>query len=300
MFKHNIIDFEHHRKGWVVASEKLHSISSSTSNVELYDWADWKFREGKEIKENWIGFLHNVLTYPEHELPHKYQKEIAIHPLSKLVQEEFFRNSLKACYGLFTLCKNNANFLKRNVDVPVSFLWHPVEIEKNKFQWSLFKKNPKVTMIGQWMRRYQSLDELDSCYEKILLKTKGFDQDYTQSNSKCVDYLTNEDYDNLLTSSIVFLDLYDAAACNTILECIARNTPVMTNILPATVEYLGKEYPLFFESLNDARDKLRDNSILISAHEYLQNMDKSHLNPNSFMKQFQQSEVIQNLPIIKL
>lgn len=45
--------------------------------------------------------------------------------------------------------------------------------------------------------------------------------------------------------------MFNSSANNTILECIARNTPIIVRTNPAIVEYLGENYPLYFESLND-------------------------------------------------
>lgn len=79
--------------------------------------------------------------------------------------------------------------------------------------------------------------------------------------------ISNEDYDVLLTSSVVLIDLYEASAVNTVIECIARNTPILVNRHPAIVEYLGSDYPLYFESNNFNEIPNRDQ--IIKAHEYL-------------------------------
>jgi hypothetical protein len=66
-------------------------------------------------------------------------------------------------------------------------------------------------------------------------------------------FVTNEEYDNILSSSIVFLDFVDQpAASNTICECIVRNTPVIVNRFASLEEILGEEYPGFYDSLYDA------------------------------------------------
>ena len=55
----------------------------------------------------------------------------------------------------------------------------------------------------------------------------------------------------LLEKNIVFIDLYDSAANNTVLECIIRNTPLIVNRTPGVVEYLGEDYPLYFDNLDE-------------------------------------------------
>lgn len=96
--------------------------------------------------------------------------------------------------------------------------------------------------------------------------------------------LSNDDYDQLLTSNVVFLNLIDASACNTIIECIVRNTPILVNRLPAVVEYLGNDYPLYYNSLEEAYELLTDNEKLLKAHKYLLNKDKTFLTIENFIE----------------
>ena len=94
---------------------------------------------------------------------------------------------------------------------------------------------------------------------------------------------TFEEYDTLLSENIVFIDLFDAAANNTVLECIIRNTPIIVNKLESVVEYLGEDYPLYFKDLKDVPSLLISNNIL-KAHLYLKKLDKSQLSIDFFTK----------------
>ena len=53
-----------------------------------------------------------------------------------------------------------------------------------------------------------------------------------ENSVEIIQYLDNEQYDKLLSNNIVFLNLIDASACNTLLECITRNTPIIINPIP--------------------------------------------------------------------
>ena len=61
-----------------------------------------------------------------------------------------------------------------------------------------------------------------------------------------MEHLCDEDYDELLSENIVFVNLVDASAVNTIIECVVRGTPIVVNRLPAVVEILGEMYPLYY------------------------------------------------------
>ena len=97
-------------------------------------------------------------------------------------------------------------------------------------------------------------------------------------------YLTNyDDYDRLLTTNIVFMDLYDAAANNAIVECIIRNTPIIVNKIPGVVDYLGDKYPLYYNNLEEVPNLLTEENIF-RAHQYLLNMNKADLEIEYFSK----------------
>jgi hypothetical protein len=99
--------------------------------------------------------------------------------------------------------------------------------------------------------------------------------------------LDNLEYDNLLASSVVFVKLVDASAVNTVIECITRNTPICVNRIPAVVEYLGKDYPLFYDTIEEAGDILTNKNIK-AASKYLASMDKKDLMVEYFCAQFDQ------------
>lgn len=103
-----------------------------------------------------------------------------------------------------------------------------------------------------------------------------------------LDRLDNSDYDNILTENIVFINLIDASACNTLIECVVRHTPIIINKHPAVVEVLGPHYPLYynkdepngisynyFETNKEIDDLLNIKGIILKAHTYLKKLDKT-------------------------
>lgn len=93
--------------------------------------------------------------------------------------------------------------------------------------------------------------------------------------------ISNDEYDELLASSIVSIHLNDASAVNTINECVVRNTPICVNPLPAVVEILGTDYPLYTypnTTINLTQSKITD------AHTYLQNRPKNKFSIEFFMQ----------------
>ncbi len=106
---------------------------------------------------------------------------------------------------------------------------------------------------------------------------------------KIIERVSNEEYDQLLATSVVFLHLVDASAVNTVIECIVRNTPIVANRHPALEEYLGSDYPLFYETLDEIPELLKEQKIE-QAHQYLSDLDNDELRIDTFMKSV--SEII--------
>jgi hypothetical protein len=93
------------------------------------------------------------------------------------------------------------------------------------------------------------------------------------------------------------LNLIDASAVNTVIECIIRNTPLIINRRPAIVEILGDEYPLYYGDSDGNTDDdysmnhqvvelLSDTKKLKSAYKYLMNFDKTRFSVGNFMTDF--------------
>lgn len=98
--------------------------------------------------------------------------------------------------------------------------------------------------------------------------------------------VSNKTYDKLLSENIVFINLVDASAVNTLIECIVRNTPILVNKLSPVVEYLGKDYNLYYKDYSDAVKLVNNKKEIKKAYEYLKKMDKSELNIEKFLMDF--------------
>jgi len=116
------------------------------------------------------------------------------------------------------------------------------------------------------------------------VKPKNLDAPF--DNLSIPDHLPNDEYDELLSSAIVYLNFYDTVANNAVIECIARNTPVVIYHHRSVVEYLGKDYPLYFTTLKEAEDIIHDDSLILQAHEYLKGMEKDWLSVDYFTQDF--------------
>jgi hypothetical protein len=104
-----------------------------------------------------------------------------------------------------------------------------------------------------------------------------------------IEHTPNDYFDTLLSENIVFLNLTDASACNTVVECIVRNTPIIINRLPALEEVLGVDYPGFYDSddMFTPTSMILDIQYITRIYEYLKKLDKRRFTLDAFMQDFQ-------------
>lgn len=105
-----------------------------------------------------------------------------------------------------------------------------------------------------------------------------------------LEYVTNDLYDALLTMNLVFLNLVDGSAINTLLECVVRCTPVIVNRHPAVVEVLGEDYPLYYtippgcsQPSPSVHQLLSRPEAVWEAHRYLCRLDKTPYRMTTFV-----------------
>lgn len=109
-----------------------------------------------------------------------------------------------------------------------------------------------------------------------------------KNNVDVMDYLDNAAYDDLFTKNLVFLNLVDGSAVNTLIECFVRNTPVLVNRHPAVVEVLGPDYPLYYDEKDPQQGIVALSSSperIYQAHVYLTRIDKTPYKIESFVQQ---------------
>jgi hypothetical protein len=110
-----------------------------------------------------------------------------------------------------------------------------------------------------------------------------------ETNHQSVRILTKHDnaaYDDLLSENIVFLDLVDCSAANTIMECVVRNTILIVNRHPAVEEVLGASYPGFYSNLLEAVEIIEDIAKLRACYIHLARLNKDRLRIETFLRDF--------------
>ena len=309
------IIFDYHRSGWssaVSSLKPLHNSEGVLFNGFLEETFAWHQQQNVDngiipYRQPWIGVLHNPPGMPEFA-------GLSASP-GQILSSSFMRESLPYCRGLFVFSEEMKKWLNSRVNVPVCALTHPTETPAKKFSYDAFLSNPdrSIVQIGFWLRHTFSIKHLPVTSMRKVWITSDRYKNYQYSEQQRygiyddfgidvigeyekISWLENEDYDKLLTSNIVFLHLYDASANNAVIECIVRETPILVNPLPAVVEHLGPDYPLYFTDLDEAATKAEDMILIRDANKYLQEMDKGRFGLEQFSNSVEHSTIYKNLP----
>ena len=261
----------------------------------------------------WIGFIH-----------HTCEEDYSPNNTVNLFKNKYFLQSLKTCKGLIVLSAHlkaqveKLLLAQQKQQVKVYNLTHPTEFVEKLFTIEKFNKEGerKIIQVGAWLRNLNAINELDLKenplkLHKYILKGKKMEKyyapkieadkadvvvyecicrikdpklTYLDADVNVLEYLDNNAYDECLSSNIVFINLIGASAVNTIIECIVRNTPILVNRLPATIEMLGEKYPLFYDDINDVSELLTLKKIT-KGWQYLKQMDKTKFRLETFIKE---------------
>ena len=285
-----------HRSGWKYVVDGITS-HHSDNGILLDDYVErthsWNLALNllsKKIPHNrpWVGFMHNPPNSP-----HWFGQTQS---MNFVLQSDAFQESLQHCKALFTLSDYHANKLRDLVNVPVYSLLHPSGNCDLHFNFKAFRRRRKIVQLGYWLRKMRNIYDIKTTYDKIWLIGQEyahlmFNEEKIYSPHRhnfddvsIVRNLDNKQYDNFLSDSIIVLNLYDSSANNAVIESIQRNIPIIVNKLPAVVEYLGENYPCYYNNLDEMHTKIHDDDLILEAHEYLKNMNKDFLKDKYFVQ----------------
>ena len=249
---------------------------------------DWHLAEGKSFPGAWTGIYHQPFS--------------SFPPCVGLVdlKETLVRlGALKSCRGIFTLTEFQKSFLDgAGLGVPVCSLWYPIPAAGSYWNPTLWQAERRIVFVGRWIRRLQAIQELQGPgVKKLWLSKQAGSVDGVTENGTVtrIDYLSGEEYDQLMTSCVAMTEVIEAAASTVVVECIARRTPLLINWNTAVVEYLGAGYPLYYGSMAEANWKAGDERLVFAAHEYLCRMDTSRFTIDRFISDFGSSSICDNL-----
>ena len=152
-----------------------------------------------------------------------------------MLKDEYWNASAQNCLGLFVLSTYVKDYLQSaGCEIPIARILYPAEPTDRLFSLDrFFARSPRrIVSGGEFLRNFQPFFDLKAPgFSKQLLVHEGFKwQSIVPNNSvELLGRVSDDEYDALLEDSVVFLNLRDAPANTTVVECIVRNTPILIN-----------------------------------------------------------------------
>jgi len=306
----NAIGVGYHRTGWPWVLRHLETIHSN-NGILFDDFFEQNFcykNKPTVYKKPWVAIFHNPKEIPSFG---NYREN-----LSAVFEMPEFKQSAKNLKLAIALSDDLAEWLTKQLDCKVISLKHPINTKHSEYwDYDEWVENKKLCQIGFYLRNTRLVEQVPEMegveinrlwsnmewlknYDTKVMKhwENHFTDslvDYQDSYFTCrYNHRSAEDvsaefalpsaYDEILRTNVVIADYFACSASNVILECIAKNTPIMVNRLPAIEQYLGKDYPLFFthpEEIPGLMNRVKE------AHLYLKNMNKDDLDIDYFKKE---------------
>lgn len=293
----NTIDWRHHRGGWRTAMSRLKTEVHSERGTLFIGCVEDHMLENGPVNEPWVGVLHQVPRSAVNWFP----------DLNRFLKTRQWKESASFCRGIWVLSEYSRWCLRAwSLAMPIDILSHPASTPRMKFSYRKFRSNDNklVLSIGHNQRRYKPYFSLRAYgYRKMLLLSHESHRGRIQALGRYRKFIlservSNRVYDELLSKNIVFLNLIEAAAVNTIVECIVRATPILINRHPAVIEYLGPEYPFYYRDVAEASRKLRDEEAILRTVEYLRRLPlRDRLRIDAFVRDMKASRIYTSLPV---
>ena len=284
-----------HRSGWPYARRSLKPLACQ-HGLLLDDYVEQTFSDQMQLaphREPWVGIFHHPPGIPEFATPPE--------PPERMFAQPNFRESLRHLRGAIALSEYLADYLRHALGVPAFVVRHPSEVPRQGWSPELYlARQPKrLVQLGWYLRNTRAIYQVPKLREhqklrylpqlKRLMEYDQRVQHMWYENEQRVEYggvtehgyVPADDYDEILNASVILTELLDASANNVVVECIARGTPIIVNRHPAAVEYLGSDYPLYFDRLSDVPDLLQLDRVL-AAHAYLTTLDRTWLRGDVF------------------
>lgn len=293
-----------HRSGWPYCMGSLQPLLKPDAPVLLDDFCERTFLYDKKWHDEyihtdpWIATFHHPPDMPSWYFPalhlqnlRKNQRWLASEPNLRMIIS-MGGNLTKWCQKEWP--KIPTVTIRHPTGRPMVY-WSPERFRANRkkrvVQIGWFLRNTCAiyhASVPKWLKKTHLCQKLNWVEYAHWLCKKTYAQLHPErtdtGETEPMAQLADAQYDLLLAENVVLIEVVSAVANNTVVECMARHTPICINRHPGPEYYLGKDYPLFYDHFSDIEELLTMDNIL-AAHEYLKTMDKWWIRGGMFREQ---------------
>jgi len=268
-----------HFYGWgYIINQLRKSIDFESTGLLIHSFVDcifWPDKGRKLPNRDWIGFVHSAITGQ----PGRQEE----YTLENLIKHPSFIASQDKCKALIVLTDHTRNYLRKQVNIPIFKIDHPKFYTGQTFDADRYISNPRLRHSGFELRDVAKFFTLKTSIVKDIYIGHMHNYDLIKRElsyhaispkqygvNVVYKFLNNQQYSEQLISTIGFACYYDCSASNAVLEHIMSHSPLVVNRIPPIVEYLGEDYPMYYENISHNLDQyLLDKSFVQQTSDYL-------------------------------
>ena len=246
-----------HRSGWPVVEAALQKVADDDGILcDITLEQSFLFGNGPKQPhtEPFVGIAH----FP-HIVDMTYPLDRVRDSAWTLHNNLSFKRSLPFMRGGISLCESLAAFWEGQIDKPFIALKHPTLTDVPQWSWDKFAAQPTMIQLGSHIRntraifhqppkkgwRYGRIVSQSSYYRKRDAELEAMLGPGCNHQVQDWPRVDNDTYDRAMAASVVISATCGLAACNVIVESIARQAPIIVERRPETEEYLGVDYCLY-------------------------------------------------------
>ena len=293
----------HHRSGWPFVVNYLYSLKNMQTKHRILfdDFVERSFSYDlipEPYTEDWGGIFHHPPHMPNFAVDDDKWETIFSTDLWKISS-----GNLK--FAIFTTEHQEIEFSEIYPEIPTFVAMHPTDTEVPQWSPDAYRdlQYKKVIQVGSYLRNTRAIYMIPGIagIHKVRLFPgirwlRRFDRkvsDYLADRGYAVyhpvasiRHVDDRKYDWMLSNSIILSMPLNASACNVVVECMARCTPLMVPKINPIVEYLGQDYPLYVDDdmlADKEKMKFALSSTVFEAYDYMRGMDKEFLDVNRYV-----------------
>ena len=232
-----------------------------------------KSRDPRPIEEDWIGILHVPFDAPQWHSPQASPENFFLTPL--------WQASRPACRGIITLSADlQADLRAYDPALATLAVRHPTELDVQMFDINEYLARPRVVQVGDWLRKLQAIHRLRAPRHERVILLKPWTENYLEheiavfGDQRDAGVIARKMVPNEeVPCALVQFRRAVPDVCNRREQrgggVHRPGTPLLINPLPAVVEYLGPDYPLYAADEVEADRLLGDPARIRAAQRHL-------------------------------
>ena len=157
-----------------------------------------------------------------------------------------------------------------------SDLLYPVKIFSEDFRLALTTDSQAEfnLLLELAQKRASEIAEMANAGDPVSSSVNLRLQEHLEQAVQQAAQLDDEAWELVFARNLLLMHYYGLCTPSLLQASVAHHTPMLVNPVPAVVDYLGEDYPLYYSFYQEAAEKAADLDLVVSAHQYLARLSR--------------------------